>query len=135
MDGIDQDRLEKELTATEFPGEDPEWIPEYLESRQFVERVMKAIAVAHVRASRSTIWALVGLLNLAILVVTAMNPHLVQDVLTLEHELVTFFYLFLAATLAGCLIGLLFSLDGKRVERSLQHIQNLYRELFRHNGG
>ena len=122
---IDQ-QVEETLTRIEYPGEDPLWIARYLGERDFVERVMKAIAATHVRMSRSTIWAMIAAVNLIALVIAGLNPYLVEDFLALTDQLFTFFYVFLGLTLAGCIVGLVLSLDLSRIEHFIH-------ELFRHD--
>jgi hypothetical protein len=119
-------RIEDGLRAIEYPGEDPLWIRDYLEERQFVQAVMKAIAATHVRMSRSTIWAIVGAVNLAVLIVAGLNPYLVEDVLALKDQLYAFFYVALGLTLAGCIVGLVVSLAPRRLEQFIQ-------QLFKHD--
>ena len=128
MSDLNDKRLDDALRRVEFPGEDPSWIVRYLEERHFVERVMKAVAEVHIRMSRASVWAIVGGLNLALLVVVWLNPFLLEDLLALRRELLSFVLGFLGLTLAGCITGIILSVDARRVEDFLHH-------LFRHNSG
>jgi len=119
-------RIEAELTQIEYPGEDRTWMVQYLDERDFVDRVMQLIVETHVRVSRSTIWAMVTAVNLIVLIVAGLNPYLVEDALALKDQLFTFFYVFFGLTLSGCIVGLVISLDLSRIEQFIQ-------ELFRHN--
>ena len=135
-----RDAIDDALSRIEFPGEDERWIHEYLEERRFVETVMHAVEHARIRLSRAKVWGAVALLNAAIIVVALTNPYLVQDVLALKDDLSTFFYGFLGLTLAGCIIGLVLSIDLSRVESFLHRaVKDLpgdwVRNLFRHPRG
>lgn len=132
-----RDAIDEALTRIEFPGEDERWVRSYLDERGFVESVMRAVAQARIRLSRATIWGGIGLLNVAILVVAGTNPFLVEDVLALRKELFTFFFTFLGLTLAGCIVGVVLSLDGGRTEAFFSHVakelsRDRLRNLFRH---
>jgi hypothetical protein len=131
------DAIDEALTQIEFPGEDEQWIRSYLDGRGFVATVMRAVAQTHIRLSRATVWGGIALLNVAILVVAGINPFLVEDVLALREELFTFFFTFLGITLAGCIVGLVLSIDSGRTEAFFGHIAkelslDRIRNLFRH---
>jgi hypothetical protein len=117
-----RDAMDEALSRIEFPGEDEEWIREYLEERGFVGRVMQSVAETRIRLPRTLVWGSVALLNVAIIVVAWTNPFLVQDVLALRNELFTFFFGFLGLTLLGCLLGVFLSADLGRVETFLQRM-------------
>ncbi len=131
-----RDAIDEELARIEFPGEDEQWIRSYLDGRGFVARVMRTVAQTHIHLSRATIWGGVAALNVAILVVAGTNPFLVEDVLALKKELFTFFFAFLGITLAGCIAGVVFSVDTGRAEAFFHHIakelsRDRLRNLFR----
>ena len=139
-DRYTRDAIDHALSRIEFPGEDEKWINTYLGARRFVDTVMHAVEHARVRLSRAKVWASVALLNAAIIVVAVANPFLVQDVLALKDDLSTFFYGFLGLTLAGCILGLVLSIDLGRVEsffhRALKDISGDWvKNLFRHPRG
>lgn len=132
-----RDAIERELERIEFPGEDEAWVRSYLARRGFVDSVMRAVAQARIRPSRLRIWGGIALLNLAILVVAGTNPYLVEDVLALKDELATFFFGFLGVALAGCIVGVVLSLDFAWLEELYHHIakelgREKWRDLFRH---
>jgi len=98
---------------------------------------MHAVEHARVRLSRVKVWGAVGLLNAAILVIAGANPYLVQDVLALRDDLSTFFFGFLGLTLAGCILGVILSIDLSRVESFFQRLTrdipgDWVKNLFRH---
>ena len=124
------DAIDDELSRIEFPGEDERWIRSYLDERAFVDRVMLAVAQTRVRLSRATVWGSIAVLNVAILVIAWTNPFLVEDVLALKNELFTFFFGFLGLTLAGCIAGLVLSVDLSHLAQELS--RDRLRNLFRH---
>jgi hypothetical protein len=131
------DAIDHELSRIEFPGENESWIRTFLEERRFVDEVMRAVAQTRIRLSRVTVWGAIAVLNVAILVVAWANPFLVEDVLSLRNELAAFFYGFLGLTLAGCIVGLVLSIDFGRLEQLFAHLGkelslDRLRDRFRH---
>ena len=105
--------IETALREVEHPGEQAELIARYLEERGFTDKVMKQTESLPIKLTRAYIWAVFAIVNLAIIVVAGINSKLLLEIVALQEELFTFFYLFLGLTLLGSLIGLVWAFfDG-----------------------
>lgn len=104
------------LRSIEFPGEDPEAIRKYLADRGFVDSVMREVyAITH-RTQRTGWWLLFAAVNLLILVVLGIDPTLIFARLDYHATLSQFFFLFLGLTLLGSVIGIIITMDSKKVD-------------------
>jgi hypothetical protein len=104
------------LRSIEFPGEDPEAIRRYLADRGFVDSVMCEVYALKHKTQRTGWWLLFATMNLLILVVLGIDPSVVFSRLDYHATLSQFFFLFLGITLLGSVIGIIITMDAKKVD-------------------